>query len=213
MGFFNSKPQVDNTVTNLMKQEALEARQREEQRQADIKTGLTSINDQFKGFNDAFYKTRENNILDYYKPQLDTQFDKAKDQLTYAFARAGTLNSTAAADRNADLKTQYDLQNAGLVSNAKSDANNLRASVNNQQQNLISQLNASADANQAANNATAATSQIYQNQPTYSLLGDIFGGLTSGIGNWINANQNASYRQTYFGPTSAGGSGSQRTVG
>lgn len=200
MGFLFSSPKVDNTVRDLMTQEAAAARLKEEQRQAAIKTGMGSINSQFAGFGDDFYGGRRDALLDYYQPQLDDQMKKARDALTFAFARAGTLNSTMAADRTADLTKQYDLQKAGLVSNAEGDAANLRNAVQNQKSALIGQLNATGDANQIANDATAATQQIYATRPNYSPLGDIFSGIAGGIGNMIGANQQASYNQSYFQP-------------
>ena len=200
MGFLFSSPKVDNTLRDLMTQEAAAARLKEEQRQASIKTGMGSINNQFAGFGDDFYGGRRDALLDYYQPQLDDQMKKARDALTFAFARAGTLNSTMAADRTADLTKQYDLQKAGLVSNAEGDAANLRNAVQNQKSALIGQLNATGDANQIANDATAATQQIYATRPNYSPLGDIFAGITGGIGNMIGANQQASYNQSYFQP-------------
>lgn len=200
MGFVFGAPKVDRTIENLMREEAAAARLKEEQRQAAIKTGTTSINNQFAGFGDNFYNSRRNAILDYYQPQLDDQMEKAREALTYAFARAGTLNSTMAADRTADLTKQYDLQKAGLVANAEGDAANLRNSVANQKSSLLSQLNATADATQVANDALAATQQIYAQRPNYSPLGDIFGGIATGIGNMIGANQQASYNAAYFQP-------------
>lgn len=208
MGFLFSGPKVDNTIPNMMKAEAEAARKKEAERQAAIKTGMESINNQFAGFGDDFYGGRRSAILDYYQPQLDDQMKKARDALTFAFARAGTLNSTMAADRTADLTKQYDLQKAGLVSNAEGDAANLRNSVANQKSSLIGQLNATGDANQVANDALAATQQIYAQRPNYSPLGDIFGGIAGGIGNMIGANQQASYNQAYFG----GRSNAARTV-
>lgn len=209
MGFLFSSPKVDNTIPNMMKQEAAAARKKEAERAAALKAGLASINTQFQGFGDDFYGGRRNAILDYYQPQLDDQMKKARDAMTFAFARAGTLNSTMAGDRSADLTKQYDLQKAGLVANAEGDAANLRNSVANQKSALISQLNATGDANQVANDALASTQQIYAQRPNYSPLGDIFGGAAQGIGNMINANQQASYRQAYFQPNS----NTTRTVG
>lgn len=214
MGFLFGSPKVDNTVQNLMQSEAEAARLKEAERQAQLKTGMSSINNQFAGFGDDFYNARRNSVLDYYQPQLDDQMKKARDAMTFAFARAGTLNSTMAADRAGDLSKQYDLQKAGLVSNAQSDAANLQNAVQNQKSSLIGQLNATGDANQVANDATAATQQIYAQRPTYSPLGDIFSGVASGIGNMIGANQYASYGQTYNGGGGMrGGANAVRTVG
>ena len=209
MGFLWSSPQVDTTVQDQMAAEAAAARQREEQRAAAIRTGQQQINTTFGGFGEDFYKGREKALLDYYQPQLNDQFSKARDALTYAFARAGTLNSTMAGQRSADLTKQYDLEKAGLVSNAESDAANLRNSVTTQKSSLLNQLNASGDATQAADNALAATQQIYAQRPVYSPLGNLFTGITQGVGNYIGSNQAASFKNAYFGNS---GNNAVRTV-
>ena len=210
MGFLWSGPQEDNTVRDLMTSEAEAARQREAARQQQITQGMSKINSTFSGFGDQFFNGRKAAVLDYYQPQLDDQFKKARDALTFAYARAGTLNSSMSGQRSADLTKQYDLQKAGLVSNAESDAANLRNAVANQKGTLISQLNATGDANQVSNDALAATQQIYATRPTYSPLGDIFSGITAGVGNYLGANQAAAFNNAYFGKS--GGSKTSRTV-
>jgi hypothetical protein len=209
MGFLWSAPQQDTTNRDLMQQEADEARARETARKFQIALGMEDIDKQFSGFNDAFYNQRKEGLLNYFQPQLDDQLKKTREALTYAFSRAGTLNSSMAGQRTADLTKQYDLEKASLVSQAEGDAANLRNSVQNQKSTLIGQLNASADANASANSTLASTQQIYAQRPTFSPLGNLFAGAAQGIGNFIGANQNATNLNTYFGGK---GSSATRTV-
>lgn len=207
-GNLTGQPTVDNTIQQQLLAEAQAARQREEQRQARIKTGIQTINDTFAPFNDQFYNGRKTAFLDYYQPQLDDQFKDAKDQLTYAFSRAGTLNSTAAADEAAKLGKKYTLQLGSLVNQAEGDANGLRGQIENDKSSIIGQLNATGDADAASNDALARTKVLAQTQPAYSPLGDIFAGVGDAIGNYASAQRNRALYNSYFGSNGS----SARTV-
>lgn len=177
-----SGPKVDTSVQDAQLEESRLARQKEEERQARINAGTQAINSQFAQFDDAYYGKRSQSYLDYYQPQLDDKFALARKDLTYALARAGTLNSTAAADKNAELTKQYGQQSAAIQAKAAGEADTLRTSVQNNKSALVNQLNTTGDADAAANAATAATKQIFNQVPAYNPLGDIFSGIASGIG-------------------------------
>lgn len=181
-------PKIDNTIQKQQLKEAEEARAREAAREARIKSGSEAVTNQFNQFDDAFYGKREQAYMGYYQPQLDDKFADARKQLTYAFARAGTLNSTAAADKNADLTKQYGTQLAAIQSKAQGEADNLRTQVQGSKSSIISQLNATGDADAASNAALASTKQMYNSVPSYNPLGDIFAGIATGIGGMYNAN-------------------------
>lgn len=203
-------PKYDNTLEKQMLAEAEEARKREEERQARIKSGLTSIDATFAPFDDSFYGERKSAFLDFYRPQLDDQFADAKDQLTYALARNGILNSTMAGDQSAKLSKDYATNWASIVSKADADVNNLKSNVANEKSALVQQLNATADADRVTNDALGRTQQMFQQRPDYNPLGDIFAGVGDAFGNYNTAVQNRAIYDAYFGPR--GSSNASRVV-
>jgi len=184
-------PKVDRSIQAQQQQEAAEARAREEARQARIREGTAKIETQFGQFDDDFFAQRRAAYNDYYQPQLEDKFKNAQEKLTFALARAGTLNSTLAAERNADLLRDLDVQRATINSKAENDVNQFRGRIQNEKSALVSQLNATSDADRASNEALARTQYLQQNTPEYSPLGDIFLGVASGIGNYLAGREDA----------------------
>lgn len=207
------KPKVDTTLRDQMLADSTRAREEEEARKARIKTGNAKIDGVFAGFDDGFFDKFQKTQLDYYQPQLDDQFSDAKDDLTFALARAGTLKSSVANEKFADLTSAYDTQRAGLVANAASAASDMRSRVQSEKSSLVSLLNATGDADRAGNEALSRSQILFKEQPSYSPLGDIFAGIASGVGNWQTGVQNQRVLDAYYGGAPnprTGGSG--RTV-
>lgn len=187
------KPKVDNTLVEQQKKEAEEARRREEERQGRIKEGMGVLDKEFGKFDDKFYGEREQAYLDFYEPQLTDQFKSAREQLAFALARAGLTNSTAAADKTAELDKQLATNRALIVSRAKDDVTGFKNRVNQEKSSLVSQLNATADATRISNDALGRTAQMFKEVPRYDPLGDIFLGVAQGIGGYYQAQQNQAY--------------------
>jgi len=196
-----------------MLEDSARARREEEARQGRIREGTERIDSNFSQFDNGFYDGFKGSYMDYYQPQLDDQFGKANDQLTYALARAGTLNSSMAADGRGDLGGQYDDARAGVVSEATAATNNLRGRVQGERSTLVSQLNATGDSARAANEANAASQRLFQEQPRYNPLGDIFSGVGQGIGAVrYGQQQDALWDRYRSGSTGTSTSGSTRIV-
>ncbi len=206
------KPDVDNSIQEQMLADSKRAREEEEARAARIRTGTAKIDNDFGKFDDNFYTGFRDNYTGFYQPELDRKFTDARDDLTFALARAGTLNSSMAGQKSADLSTAYDVNRASILSDADGAAADLRANVNNEKSGLVSLLNATGDADRASNEALARSSQLLQTQPRFNPLGDIFAGVTSGIGNYFAGRQDRAATDTYFNGRSAS-AGSGRTVG
>lgn len=196
---FGGGPKVDDSIQRQQMAEAEAARKKEEEREARIKTGTAKLDTQFAGFDDNFYNGRRNAYTGFYQPQLDDQFGQARDQLTYALARAGTLNSTLAADKQADLTKKYDVQRASILSQANDQVSAQQSRIGNEKSALVAQLNATGDADAVSNQALSRTQQLYQEQPAYNPLGDIFSGVAAGIGNYVNNQNNTNAYNSYFG--------------
>lgn len=178
-----SSPHVDNTIQQQQLAESQAAREKEAAREARIQQGTQAIDNQFSQFDDSFYNKRAQAYTDYYQPQLDDRFSEARKDLTYALARAGTLNSTAAADKNALLQKQYATETGNIQAKAQGEADNLRTTVQNNKSGLVSELNSTGDADAASNAALASTKQMFNQVPAYNSLGDIFSGFSAGVGN------------------------------
>src|SRR3990167_9060937 len=118
------------------------ARQREEQRQADIKAGRTNIDQAFTRFDDPFYDNITNTHNQFYMPQIDKQYADATKKLKLRLAGAGNLNSGAGAAKIGDLTEVYDLQRADLANKAFDASNRYRQQVEGERSDLYS-LNAS----------------------------------------------------------------------
>lgn len=152
-------------------------------------------------FDDAFYNQRKQAYIDNYTPQLQDQFQKARDSLSYALARSGQTRSSVAADQYARLKEANDVQAATIANQAESDVTKFRTNVEDQRANLVTQLQSSADPGGTANIALARTQSMAGEPVTYSPLSDVFAGFASGIGHFIQGAQS----QSLFGRLAGAG--------
>jgi hypothetical protein len=202
------KPKVDNTIQLQMLEDSRRARAEEEARLARIRQGTAKIDQTFAGFDDGFFNDYRNNIMNFYQPQIDDQFGDAQDDLTYAFARAGTLNSTMANEKSADLNKAYEVGLADLLADAQGQVNSLNSNINTEKSNLVSLLNATGDADRAANEALSRSQVLFERQPDYNALPDLFSGIAQGVGGYFQQQNNQRILDTYFGRSgTSGGSG------
>lgn len=167
-------PKVNNSAASAAASEAEAARKREEKRKADKARGRSSINSQFSRFNDDFYNQRRDAYMDYATPQLESQHKKAKDNMTFNLARGNNLRSQAGIDQLAELAQAFQFQQANLVNEADRQRQILRDSVENERQALFNQLDASANADAAANSALTRSTFLSEQKPNFSPLGDLF---------------------------------------
>lgn len=161
---------------------AAAARAEEQQRQQRIREGTENINNTFNSqFTDDYFNTRQQSALDYYTPQLNQQYEDAKKALTYSLDRSGTLDSSMRAEKEAELMRLYDTNRRSVADQALSMANSTRSNVENARADLISTLNATGDAQGAANSAISRASILSQ-PDSYNPLGQLFLSFTSGLG-------------------------------
>lgn len=170
---------------------ANQAKADEAARQATVRQGTQAVNDTFSQFNDPYFEKQRTNYLNFALPQLDDQYGKAQKTLTYALARDGNLNSSAQAYQNAELQKTYDTQRLSIADQGQNFANQARSSVEDARGNLISTLNATGDATQAAQSAAARAGALSAPQG-YSPIGDAFGAILNGIGVQAGAERAAS---------------------
>ena len=162
--------------------EAAQARADEEARQARIRAGTTNINNTFDSqFTDDYYKQRRDAYTNYATPQLEDQYADAQKQLTYALARGGLLDSSIRGSKLGELQQQYALQNQDIADKALASETDARNAVEDSRANLVSTLNATGDAEQAASTAISRASALSQ-PAAYSPLASLFADFTDALG-------------------------------
>lgn len=146
------------------------------------------------GFDEGFYDARKQAYLDYANPQVDSQYQDAVKNLTFALGRNGLLDSSVRADKSGKLQKEYDTQRQGVADKALDYETQARNQVEQSRQNLISTLNATGDATGAANSAMTQA-QTLQAAPAFDPIASLFGDATAGIATQaqLEARNNANY--------------------
>lgn len=162
--------------------EAAAARAEEQQRQARIREGTERINNIFDNqFTDDYYGTTRQSYLDYANPQLEDQYAKAQKELTFALTRAGLTDSSVRGQKVAELQKEYDLNKQKVADEALSYGTKMRTNVEDARGNLVSMLNATGDAEAAANQAVNRA-QVLSEPAAFSPLSQLFTNFTQGLG-------------------------------
>lgn len=174
-------PKVDRTFQDQQQAESARLRAEEEARQGRIAQGMQQIGQVFAPLGQVLDQRRAA-MEGFYLPQLDKQFDEAKEDLTFGLARSGQLTSSVAGNRQADLSEAFGLERARIASDIASDLSGTQTRINNQRAALESGLRSSGDATAATNAALANVVAFQNDQPTLNPLGNIFGGIAEGIG-------------------------------
>jgi hypothetical protein len=177
----------NNQAVMLQMQQAEEAKQKENLRQARLNQGKSAIDQIFgnENFGDPFYNKYRDASLNYTLPQLQSQFGDAKRTAEADLARAGLLRSGAAGFVQNKLTEQQAVNEAGLRAKADTDTAALRQSIAAQQQQAYNQLYATEDPTVAANTASSSAANAQLQQPNVSALGDMFKPIAIGLGSAI----------------------------
>jgi hypothetical protein len=161
--------------------EAAMARADEAARQKKIRQGTGEIDRIFgESFNDDFFKGRETAFTDYATPQLQDQFADARKELTFALARNGTLDSSIRAGKEGELQQEFDKNDRAVKDQALAYGNEARTNVEGARSDLINTLNATGDAQGAANSALARASTLSA-PAAFSPLAPLFANFTAGL--------------------------------
>ena len=177
----------NNQAVMLQMQQAEEAKQKENLRQARLNQGKGAIDTIFgnENFGDQFYNKYRDASLNYNLPQLSSQFGDAKRTAEADLARAGLLRSGAAGFVQNKLTEQQGVNEAGLRAKADTDTAALRQSIAAQQQQAYNQLYATEDPTVAANTASSSAANAQLQQPSQVALGDMFKPIAIGLGSAI----------------------------
>ena len=167
---------------------AAQARADENARQARIKTGVGNINQKFDKFDDGFFKGRGQAYTNFATPQVNDQYKQVSDQLAYSLARTGLDQSSEKARQGGVLMRDNALARQTLAEGATTEATKARQAVEDQRNNLISQVNMTADPEMAAQNALRSAG-IMEQQQAFNPVANLFANTTGMLG----AAQNAGY--------------------
>lgn len=178
---------------------------------------LGAINDQFKvfsgvenirGFDDDFYNQRAQNYTQFAMPQLEDQYSKAQEQLMYALARTGRLQSTTRGNRFADLQQDYDIQKTNVADKAQGYAADARSNVERARADLVALNNSVADPTAIAQQAQLS-SNVMRSAPAFDPLAPLFQNVTEGIATQAELERRnaARYNTGFFAPSLNSGSG------
>jgi hypothetical protein len=173
--------------------QAKQDRADEQARQQSIRDGTTKVNSIFDSqFTPDYYEGQKKAYSDYATPQLDDQYSDAQKQLTFALARGGNIDSSAAAGQTADLQKQYDLNKQKIADDALSYGAKAKTSVEDARTNLVSMLNSTGDAQGAATSAISRASALSQ-PAAYSPLTSLFADFTNALGTVAAQNRANTY--------------------
>lgn len=165
---------------DFLRDEYTRQKAEEEARQGRIEEGKTAIDQAFSGYDDQFYQDRASDYMDFASPQIEDQYQEAMKSLVRALSRSGLSQSSVAADRRAALEKRLALAQSDAARQGQDYANQVRQSLSNVKNNLMTQNQSLADptliANMAANQSSAA-SQI----PAYSPISQLFAGAAEGL--------------------------------
>lgn len=188
MGFMKASKRAANVAQWQADNEAADARQRENVRQANLSSGSRRINAAFDNFAPEYFTGVEDNVRTLGQSDLSQQFNKARESLLYALARSGMLSSSVSNQSTVDLG-QKQQEAAGKIDLQARDASaKVRSAIEQEREGALSQLYATENPDLAANTANARSALILQDKPSYNPLGDIFAGVIGAYDNYRKAN-------------------------
>lgn len=179
-----------------------------------VRTGqLFTDAQQQGGFGEDYYQKRAQDYIDYATPDLERQTKRTRDDLIYALARAGNLDSSAAIQKDNELTQAADAARISIGNKGLDYANQQRSNVENVRSGLVAELNATGDSTAAAQSALRQAFNLNTPQG-FSPLADVFGSFASTI---AQIGSNAGNRYSGFFPSArplfSPGRSSMRVVG
>lgn len=200
-----------NDAAKQAKKQQEELERKEAERQAKIAEGKTAIDTAFSQFDDDYYGGYKGAYLDYYLPQLDSQFTDANAKLVAALAGRGTLESTPGFNAVGKLTENYNQQRTGIANEAENAANQLQSTVENNKSDLYA-LNLSAADPEAMNTLAQGQATALVAPPTLSPLSQVFASALQPYLNYQSAAQNSPGAPYQSSITTASGGGSGRVI-
>lgn len=157
------------------------------------------------GFTEQFFDNQRQRYIDYAMPQVDDQRNAASKELLFAMDRAGQTEGSARANLAGELQKRYELQNQKVRDDGLAYSTQARTQVEGARGDLIAMLNATGDAEGAANSAVARASALSQ-PAAYSPITNLFADFTGALGT-----QAAAERARYYGGAGTPGAARYQT--
>jgi hypothetical protein len=154
---------------------AAQARADEAARQQRIREGTAAIDKQFAGFDDNYFKARENAFVKQATPLLNNAFTGQKDKAEMGLAASGMTDSSNAAKVAAGLQGGYNAKAAEIASGAIDQGNRMRQTVAENRDQLVRQLNGNESAFDAGRTAMNNANQLAGRLNTSMLPGIVSG--------------------------------------
>jgi hypothetical protein len=191
---------------------AAEARKREA-----IQGGNQSIDKVFAQFDEPYYQSYAKTFLDAQTPDIQHQYDLAKDKLTAQLAGRGTLSSSVGAAKFGELDRSKRSAETALSGQAQDAANELRNKVGASKTLLYKDVLGGADPNQISSRAvTDATSLANVGAvpaPPAQSLADLFGSVLAPAANATVAAINSPTKKLGINAAPLVGAGSSKIIG
>lgn len=205
---------------------AKQAAAEEARRKGEIKKGTADIRSMFAGqFDSNFYDKIRSDYSNFYTPQFEKQSLDAGEALTGALSGAGHLRGSAyagkpgnfvggsstAIDKFADLEEQSNIQRTLLTDRANQAAINKKRDIQNAQENVVLQLQSTADASGATADAASRLNYLSE-APAYEPLGQLFTDATYGLATQADLERRGQSKYTTgLFPSNSGSSGQNIT--
>jgi hypothetical protein len=170
------------------------------------------------GFDDAFFNSYKQKVLDYYQPDEERQYNEAQRDLRYNLARAGTLESSTAGDKQGELAYNDALQKANIVANANAQEGTLKSQIQANKQALINQLYSTEDPTLTANLAESSAAASRLQDPTLTPAASLFTPALTAVGSAVSGmlypgqTYNSPFNTASTSPTPASASESRGKV-
>lgn len=195
------------SAQDIARQQQQATQAQEDKRQAAIGEGKKSIDSAFSQFDQPYFDNYTKTYTTAQNGELADQYGIAKDKLIAALAGRDTLESTGGANAISQLdKTNQDAQ-AQIGSNAVDATNQLKSNVNNAKTGLYNQNINAADPLAAASEAQATAGTIVAPQSVPSLSG-VFASALQPLATAQKVNNGSLYpSQNFNAPLSGSGSG------
>lgn len=187
--------------------------QQEEQRQANIRGGMSAVDNAFAQFNDDFFNTGASSYSGYYLPQIEDARKNTLAKVTANLAEKGMLESTAGANKISAIEKRAADERARIGDEAANFAQTLRSTVDQNKNQLYDLARTAADPNAVATRATGQATTLAQMPGgfTKQSIGNVFSDFLTPIAAGLTAANN-SRRGLGFALAPSSGSGSAKVV-
>lgn len=135
-------------------------------RKKAITEGRGRIDQEFSKFDEPYFQQVGDAYTGYYNPQLDDQYEKARENLIYRFARQGITGSSAEAETQGDARTEMQRKRAQIASQAQDRVAQARGDVERNKSDLYTLNQAAADPDAVASMSASRAASI---QPMQNL--------------------------------------------